>query len=359
MLRIFCLALTVMLSVIGRPAVSLADDWTTCLAQPAPKFFYVAEKSRKLLFQMEERNGVPAIGREFECIHGRAEGDKQKEGDLKTPEGVYFITKVITQKLDFMEYGPYAVALNYPNPADRLRGKTGGGIWLHSKGQAITGITTRGCLAIDRHEIMEIAPLLKPGTPVIVAEKVAGSPFFDREGKVLPTVAEKRAEPSAAAQLPQDKTEVFGKLTAKEKASSGSAACVHAVDFPIEPTPAFCAVQTAEAPRLRELALRWMDLREKQAEEIFSLYDDKAWPKSSRENFSQKKSRLKAGFKAQSEIRHERAQISVLYGPGYWVTCFPESYRLGESRRNNLRALYWMKDASGSYRIIGETLVRK
>ena len=98
------------------------------MARPAPKFFYVADKSRKLLFQMEERSGQPAAVREFECIHGRVEGDKQKQGDLKTPEGVYFLTKVITQKLDFMEYGPHAVALNYPNPADRLRKKTGSGI---------------------------------------------------------------------------------------------------------------------------------------------------------------------------------------------------------------------------------------
>ena len=132
MLRIFCLAIAILLSALLRPTVSLADDWTACMAQPAPKFFYMADKSRKLLFQMEEKSGATSVAREFECIHGRVEGDKQKEGDLKTPEGVYFITQVITQKLDYMEYGPSAVALNYPNPADRLRKKTGSGIWLHS-----------------------------------------------------------------------------------------------------------------------------------------------------------------------------------------------------------------------------------
>jgi hypothetical protein len=225
------------------------------MAQPAPKFFYVADKSRKLLFQMEEKGGAPAAVREFECIHGRVEGDKQKEGDLKTPEGVYFITKVITQKLDFMEYGPYAVALNYPNPADRLRKKTGGGIWLHSKGQKITGITTRGCLAIDKGEIMEIAPLLKPGTPVIVAEKAVGAPFFGKDGKPLPVVCGEPAKTSPA--LPESKTEVFGKLTEGE-----ASACVHAVEFPVSPSPAFCTVQTADAPRIRELTLDWFKKRE-------------------------------------------------------------------------------------------------
>ena len=57
MRRTFCLALAVLLSALLCPAASLADDWEACMARPAPKFFYVADKSRKLLFQMEEKNG--------------------------------------------------------------------------------------------------------------------------------------------------------------------------------------------------------------------------------------------------------------------------------------------------------------
>ena len=338
MLRLACLALAFLLSGLFRPAVSLADNWEACMAQPAPKFFYVADKSRKLLFQMEEKGGAPALAREFECIHGRVEGDKQKEGDLKTPEGVYFITKVITQKLDYMEYGPYAVALNYPNPADRLRKKTGGGIWLHSKGQKITGITTRGCLAIDKGEIMEIAPLLKPGTPVIVAEKAVGAPFFGNDGKALPL---SRAETS-------------GKLVGDK-----NAACVHAVEFPVSPSPAFCTVQSADAPRIRELTLEWFKKREGQDKAITELYHKKAWPVSSREKFASKKSRILANFSKQKKLTHNHASLAVMHGPDYWVSCFEERYTLGKEKRHNLRALYWMKDETGEYRIIGEALIRK
>ena len=338
MLRLACLALAFLLSGLFQPVASLADNWEACMAQPAPKFFYVADKSRKLLFQLEEKSSAPAVAREFECIHGRVEGDKQKEGDLKTPEGVYFITKVITQKLDFMEYGPYAVALNYPNPADRLRKKTGGGIWLHSKGQKITGITTRGCLAIDKGEIMEIAPLLKPGTPVIVAEKAVGAPFFGSDGRALP----------------QSKTEVFGKL-----ADGKNSACVHAVEFPVSPSPAFCTVQTADAPRIRELTLEWFKKREGHDKAITELYHKKAWPVSSREKFSKKKARILASFDNQKKLTHDHASLAVMHGPGYWVSCFEERYTLGKEKRHNLRALYWMKDETGEYRIIGEALIRK
>ena len=338
MFRLACLALAFLLSGLFRPEASLADNWEACMAQPAPKFFYVADKSRKLLFQMEEKGGAPAVAREFECIHGRVEGDKQKEGDLKTPEGVYFITKVIKQKLDYMEYGPYAVALNYPNPADRLRKKTGGGIWLHSKGQKITGITTRGCLAIDKGEIMEIAPLLKPGTPVIVAEKAVGAPFFGSDGQALP----------------QSSTEVFGKLT-----DDKNSACVHAVEFPVSPAPAFCTVQTADAPRIRELTMEWFKKREGQDKDITELYHKKAWPVSSREKFSSKKARILENFTKQKKLTHDHASLSVMYGPGYWVSCFEERYRLGKEKHHNLRALYWMQDEAGEYRIIGEALIRK
>ena len=359
MLRISSIALVFLLSALLRPSMSFADDWTACMAQPAPKFFYVADKSRKLLFQMEEKSGATSVAREFECIHGRVEGDKQKQGDLKTPEGVYFITKVITQKLDYMEYGPYAVALNYPNPADRLRKKTGSGIWLHSKGKKITGITTRGCLAIDKGEIMEIAPLLKPGTPVIVAEKVAGEPFYGRDGKALPAGEQKAEAVPASPALPSGSTEVFGKLAQEEKTADAPSACVHAVDFPVEPTPAFAAVQTADAPGIRDLAKLWMALRLQKSEEIFTLYDSRAWPAASREKFSLKKSRLLGEFKDKKGFRIGD-DLSILHGPGYWVSCFTESYELKNGgRHSDLRALYWMKDASGRYRIIGEARISK
>jgi hypothetical protein len=208
-------------------------------------------------------------------------------------------------------------------------------------------------------EIMEIAPLLKPGTPVIVAEKVAGEPFYGRDGKALPAGEQKAEAVPASPALPSGSTEVFGKLTQEEKTADASSACVHAVDFPVEPTPAFAAVQTAEAPSIRDLAKLWMALRLQKSEEIFTLYDSKAWPAASREKFSLKKSRLLAEFKDKKEFRIGD-DLSILYGPGYWVSCFTESYALKNGgRHSDLRALYWMKDASGRYRIIGEARISK
>ena len=80
---------------------------------------------------------------------------------------------------------------------------------------------------------------------------------------------------------------------------------------------------------------------------------------SSRETFSKKKARILAGFDNQKRLAHDHASLAVMHGPGYWVSCFEERYNLGKEARNNLRALYWMKDEAGEYRIIGESLIRK
>ncbi|WP_446425107.1 L,D-transpeptidase family protein [Mailhella sp.] len=350
------------------PSSVLADDWAACTAPHAPKFFYAADKARKLLFQLEERGGAPAIVREFACIHGRKEGDKQKEGDLKTPEGVYFITCKITQKLDFMEYGPHAFALNYPNPADRLRGKTGGGIWLHSKGQPIDGITTRGCLAIDKQEITELVPLLRPGTPVVVAERMIGAPFYDDCGQAAKAGMDKSALPAHAAPPPspvkaeEDRT---AKGVSAPAADAGPAvisaplsSCVHAVTLPEAPMPAFCTGQTLEASLIRQLSMNWIERREQRAESLFDMYDAKAWPKASREAFAKKKERMRTYFRVQQDFSIDREALAILQGPGYWVSCFPERYTLKDGRRRGLRVLYWMMDDKGSYRVIGEAFIR-
>lgn len=359
----FRILLTLALLTFLLPSSVLADDWAACTAPHAPKFFYAADKARKLLFQLEDRNGAPAIVREFACIHGRKEGDKQKEGDLKTPEGVYFITRKITQKLDYMEYGPHAFALNYPNPADRLRGKTGGGIWLHSKGQPIDGITTRGCLAIDKQEITELVPLLRPGTPVVVAERMIGAPFYDDCGQAMKAGTDKNTSPEHTAPHPSLAKSEEDSTAPKD--ASGSAvisaplsSCVHAVTLPEAPMPAFCVGQTLEASLIRQLSLNWIERREQRTESLFEMYDAKAWPKASREAFSKKKERMRTYFRVQQDFSIDREALAILQGPGYWVSCFPERYTLKDGRRRGLRALYWMMDDKGSYRVIGEAFIR-
>ena len=66
----------------------------------------------------------------FKIAIGKEKGDKQYEGDNKTPEGIYLL--IVLSTVAFPEkYGPLALPINFPNDFDKDQGKTGHGIWLH------------------------------------------------------------------------------------------------------------------------------------------------------------------------------------------------------------------------------------
>ena len=88
-------------------------------------------------------------------ITGEKEGNKQKEGDLKTPLGAYKLTKKLT-KLDPF-YGPLALVTSYPNKFDKSKKKTGSGIWIHGVPQdKIRDPYTKGCIALDNDNLKEL-----------------------------------------------------------------------------------------------------------------------------------------------------------------------------------------------------------
>lgn len=341
--------------------VAASAEWTAGLASHSPEYLLAADKSRKLLFQVERLRNDPVITRQFDCIHGRREGDKQKEGDLRTPEGVYFITHKITQKLDFMEYGPHAFNLNYPNPADRLRGKTGSGIWLHSKGQPIAGLTTRGCMAIEQNEITDLVPILVPGTPVIIAEHLEGRPFMsdpsgasDPPGVRAPVSASLPVTASAENDFLPPSSPFLEKVT-----SAPSPKIMDAQEKTTSAPPAsHVPVPSADDDKVLSLTLTWMDDLSHRSEDIFLLYDEKNYPRASRETFSALRKRLRAEFKKQDDLFLDREGISLLAGPGYLVSCFIKSYQYQGEYFHGLQALYWMPDAQGQYRIIGELWIK-
>ena len=163
-LTLFCFLL------FSLPSSSWAENWradlkNTCL----PGHFVAVDKERHKFFFLEKNNPLQPTY-EFPCMTGQRPGDKQIVNDLKTPEGNYFIQTKIANGLDFKEYGGIAYTLNYPNPVDRLRGKTGYSIWIHSKGFGL--VPTKGCVVIGLKDIDTVGPRLTPGTAVILAEEM-------------------------------------------------------------------------------------------------------------------------------------------------------------------------------------------
>lgn len=91
---------------------------------------------------------------------------KEKEGDKKTPVGVYRLTSFLSdeQLIDF--YGLGAFPLNYPNVIDRKAHRTGSGIWLHGLPKDVTTrplLDSDGCVVIDNESFNEINKYITPG----------------------------------------------------------------------------------------------------------------------------------------------------------------------------------------------------
>ena len=86
---------------------------------------------------------------------GKPYGDKEKQGDGRTPEGMY----KITWKRDKGQTSFYrAFLLDYPNKEDRAKGKTGGFLEIHAWGSGKPGNKgghnwTKGCPATSRKDI--------------------------------------------------------------------------------------------------------------------------------------------------------------------------------------------------------------
>ncbi|MBN2298958.1 MAG: L,D-transpeptidase family protein [Deltaproteobacteria bacterium] len=106
---------------------------------------------------------------ELPCSTGMNPGNKQFEGDKRTPEGVYFFDKILDGKdlPDF--YGWRAYTLNYPNPVDRSIGRNGNGIWIHGRIVPLDFTDTKGCVSLTNDDLKRLSAYLNARrTPVII-----------------------------------------------------------------------------------------------------------------------------------------------------------------------------------------------
>jgi murein L,D-transpeptidase YafK len=139
--------------------------------------FYVdIDKTSKVaqLKTWEENPKDSKVVYKFEVAFGKAQGDKVKEGDNKTPEGIYFSRRHIKRGLPKEKYGPYAIPLDFPNPVDLMQGKTGYGIWLHGAGndERIKKVNvTEGCVAFYNKDILKIKNWVEPYQAAVVISK--------------------------------------------------------------------------------------------------------------------------------------------------------------------------------------------
>jgi murein L,D-transpeptidase YafK len=131
----------------------------------------LVEKGKRQLHLL--KNGVPF--RTFKIALGLApEGDKEREGDQKTPEGIYLLDARNPESDYFL-----SIHISYPNAADRAEARKlgvnpGSAIMIHGQpnnptfSQAFYAREdwTNGCIAVSNSDMIDIWLMTPDSVPI-------------------------------------------------------------------------------------------------------------------------------------------------------------------------------------------------
>lgn len=129
------------------------------------------EKKNQTLFLYSSKAGEIEIKYKMPCSTGEISGVKQKAGDKKTPEGIYFLKDEYEDQYLSPIYGIKAFPLDYPNLMDKRTGKDGSAIWIHGTNKVLKPMDSNGCVALENSNILKLAEHIRlDSTPVILVE---------------------------------------------------------------------------------------------------------------------------------------------------------------------------------------------
>jgi murein L,D-transpeptidase YafK len=130
------------------------------------------EKKNQMLFLYRSKAGEVQIQYKIPCSTGETAGVKQKAGDRKTPEGIYFLKDEYEDQYLSPIYGTKAFPLDYPNLMDNRLGRDGSAIWIHGTNKVLKPMDSNGCIALDNSNIQKLAESITlDSTPVILVEE--------------------------------------------------------------------------------------------------------------------------------------------------------------------------------------------
>ena len=161
-----------------RPAEDLLPRLVLQL-DAAQKHVLLVDSRRSRLYVFANDNGLPRLIADYYVTLGKNGVEKTREGDQKTPIGVYHFTSYLPrQKLtDFSGAGAFPI--NYPNELDRSKGRNGHGIWLHGTPSSLYSRPPRasdGCIVLANPDLLTLGGRLQVGlTPVIIADEIEWS----------------------------------------------------------------------------------------------------------------------------------------------------------------------------------------
>ncbi|HET6828481.1 MAG TPA: L,D-transpeptidase family protein, partial [Ramlibacter sp.] len=138
------------------------------------------DTSKARLYLFENGPAGMKLVADYYVSVGKSGIEKAVEGDLRTPLGVYYIISNLDPKSLKDFYGAGALPINYPNPYDARRGKTGSGIWLHGTPPsqfARAPKATDGCVVLANPDLLRIVRTVEVRTtPVVIAQNLRWVP---------------------------------------------------------------------------------------------------------------------------------------------------------------------------------------
>lgn len=132
------------------------------ISDTVPFVLYADLPSSRLHVFAQQDGGLVRLSDYYITI-GRAGFGKEREGDLKTPVGVYHVDGYIPGTQLHARYGAGALTTDYPNTLDRFLNRTGYGIWLHGTEPGWINRGPRaseGCITLSNPDFEELVTQL-------------------------------------------------------------------------------------------------------------------------------------------------------------------------------------------------------
>jgi murein L,D-transpeptidase YafK len=266
----------------------------------------VAEKLTHQLHLLEVNEGESnyKILKTYKMATGKFAGNKATQGDHRTPEGIYFINDFIPRTELLKRYGKEgeiygigAFALDYPNPFDKLKNKSGSGIWIHSTNDETRiekGLDSRGCLVIANNDLKDLSQYIELNkTQLVVVDA-----------------------------LEWQSPETFEKSSEKLKMTISS----------------------------------WREAWVKENfEEYISFYSPELFHDQSRGSYNSYKNYKRAVFSAPGSPEIDLLNLNIISFPDYAVAIFKQKYKSNTIDDTGVKVLYLVKDEYYNWKIFRET----
>jgi murein L,D-transpeptidase YafK len=139
--------------------------------EDGPAYAVLVEKDTQRVMVYEYRDTF-RLKHQFSCSTGEVAGKKEKSGDRKTPEGIYFFTRAFDRRYLTPTYGNKAFVMDYPNLFDRKLNRGGYNIWLHGSNKPIRSRDSNGCVVMNNGDLKALARHIELNrTPIIIKKK--------------------------------------------------------------------------------------------------------------------------------------------------------------------------------------------